>query len=252
MLDSWLSLPAGLLIATTVSIIGIGGGILWMPFFLIVLKLSPDVAVLTSLLIQTAGMGSGTLTFSRKKQIDYRLVLFLLIVTIPGIAFGAYLSHRLNHRNMELVLGIIALATAILFVSASHKYGDIGQERAQLKTARKYGVAAGSLAFVSGLLSVSIGEWLIPIMQSKLSLRMRVAVASSIATIFGNCIIGVLFHLLLGSRAELSVVFWAVPGVIIGGQIGPRIANHINDRFLKEIFIFFLTLVGVHLIYNSF
>ena len=250
--DSWLSLPAGLLIATTVSILGIGGGILWMPFFLIVLKMRPDVAVLTSLLIQTAGMGSGTLTFSRKKQIDYHLVLFLLIVTVPGIAFGAYLSHQLNPNNMEFVLGIIALATAILFVSASHKYGDLGRERAQLKTARKYGVAVGALAAVSGLLSVSIGEWLIPLMQSKLSLRMRVAVASSIATIFGNCIIGVLFHLLLGSHAELSVVFWAVPGVLIGGQIGPRIANHINERILKEVFIFFLTLIGVHLIYNSF
>jgi uncharacterized membrane protein YfcA len=252
MLDSWLSLPAGLLIATMVSIIGIGGGILWMPFFLIVLKLRPDVAVLTSLLIQMAGMGSGTLTFSRKKQIDYRLVVFLLVVTIPGIAFGAYLSRLLNPDKMEFVLGILAMATAVLFVSASHKYGDLGQERSQLKTARKYAAVTSALAVISGLLSVSIGEWLVPLMRSKLSLRMRVAVATSIATIFGNCVIGVLFHFLLGAHADLTVLLWAVPGVLIGGQIGPRIAIHVNDRFLKEIFIFFLTLIGIHLIYNSF
>lgn len=252
MLDSWLSLPAGLVIATTVSIVGIGGGILWMPFFIIILKMQPDIAVLTSLLIQTAGMGSGTLTFSLKKQIDFHLVIFMIAVTVPGIAFGAYLSHLLNPKNMEFILGIIALATALLFVSASHRYGDIGQERAQLKQACKYAWATGSLAMVSGLLSVSIGEWLVPLMRSKLSLRMRVAVATSVATIFGNCVTGVLFHSIIGAHANLLVVLWAVPGVIIGGQIGPRIAIHINDRFLKEIFIFFLTLIGVHLIYNSF
>lgn len=250
--DSWLSLPAGLLIATMASIVGIGGGILWMPFFIMILKLRPEIAVLTSLLIQTAGMGSGTLTFSRKKQIDFRLMLFLLFVTAPGIAFGAYLSHLLDPKNLEFILGILALATAMLFVSASHRYGDHGQDRAQLKAARKYALATGFLAVASGLLSVSIGEWLVPLMRSKLALRMRTAVATSIATIFGNCLLGVLFHFLLGTHANLTVVLWAVPGVIAGGQIGPRIAVHINDRILKEIFIFFLTLIGVHFIYNSF
>ncbi len=250
--DSWISLPAGVLIATMVSVVGIGGGILWMPFFIIVLKISPESAVLTSLLIQTAGMGSGTLTFARKKQVDFRLVICLLIVTAPGIAAGAYLSHVINPKNLEFVLGILALATAMIFVSASHQYGDIGQDRAQLKNARKFALITGSLAVVSGLLSVSIGEWLVPLMRSKLSLRMQVAVATSIATVFGNCVIGVLFHFLLGSHANLPIVLWAVPGVIIGGQIGPRIAIHINERMLKEIFIFFLTLIGIHLIYNSF
>ncbi len=252
MLDSWISLPAGVLIATMVSIVGIGGGILWMPFFIIVLKLSPDVAVLTSLLIQTAGMGSGTLTFSRQKRVDFRLVIFLLAVTAPGIATGAYLSHLLNPKNLEFILGLLALATAMVFVSASHQYGDLGKDQAQLKDARKFALITGSLAVVSGLLSVSIGEWLVPLMRSKLSLRMQAAVATSIATVFGNCVLAVFFHFLLGSIANLPIILWAVPGVIIGGQIGPRIAIHINERILKEIFIFFLTLIGIHLIYNCF
>jgi len=43
-----------------------------------------------------------------------------------------------------------------------------------------------------------------------------------------------------------------VPGVMIGGQIGPRIIRRINERILKEMFVFVLTLFGIHLIYNSF
>jgi len=53
--EMWLALPTGILISTVVSSIGIGGGILWMPFLLVVLKMNPETAVSTSLLIQTFG-----------------------------------------------------------------------------------------------------------------------------------------------------------------------------------------------------
>ena len=109
-----------------------------------------------------------------------------------------------------------------------------------------------AMAIASGMLSVSIGEWLVPYLRGKLTLKMNVAVATSIATIFGTCILGSSFHLAMGSRVHWETIAWAVPGVIIGGQIGPRISERINERILKEIFIFLLTLIGIHLIYNSY
>jgi len=108
------------------------------------------------------------------------------------------------------------------------------------------------MSVVSGMLSLSIGEWVIPLMHGKLNLRMSTAIATSITTIFGICLLGSLFHLMLGGSPQWPVVAWGAPGVLIGGQIGPRISGRINERILKEIFIFLLTLVGIHLIYNSF
>ena len=252
MFESWFSLPVGILIATVASMVGIGGGVLWMPFFLIILKLKPDTAVVTSLMIQTAGMGSGTLAFWRKRQIDFRLMVFALVVTIPGVGLGAYLTRMLAPVHLELILGCLTLVTALAFVSAQQNYGEAGHERAEIKTAKRYGWIIGTMSIASGMLSVSIGEWLVPLMRSKLSLRMRVAVATSVGAVFGTCILALSFHNLMGAKVDLSSVLWAVPGVIIGGQIGPRIAGRINDRILKELFIFLLTLIGIHLIYNSY
>ena len=53
-------------------------------------------------------------------------------------------------------------------------------------------------------------------------------------------------------KLALLLILIAVPGVMIGGQIGPRITKKINERLLKEVFIFLLTLVGIHLIYNAY
>lgn len=252
MLDNWFSLPMGLLIATVVSTVGIGGGILWMPFLLIVLKLRPDTAVMTSLCIQMAGMGSGTLAYWRKRRIDIRLMLLMLAFTVPGIAVGAYFTRVLAAPQLELILGILTLCTAFIFVSANQRYGDHGEHKLEIRKVRKYGWAISTMAVASGMLSVSIGEWLVPLLRGKLSLRMATAVATSVGTIFGTCVLGAFFHGFMGGRPDFHVLLWAVPGVIIGGQLGPSIAEGINDRHLKDVFIFLLTLAGIHLIYNSY
>ena len=247
-----LALPVGVIIASLASAVGIGGGILWMPFFLIFLKLPPETAVVTSLLVQTAGMGSGSAAFIKKKTADLPLAGFFLLLALPGLGLGALLTRLLSSANLELALGILTLTTAFLFVSANQKYADTGQDRVPMKRAHRYGWVVSIMAVASGMLSVSIGEWLVPLMRSHLTLRMRAAVATSIVTIFGTCIAGSLFHVILGSSVDLITLAWAVPGVIIGGQVGPRITEKINERMLKEVFIFLLTLIGIHLIYNSY
>ena len=90
-----LAFPAGVVIAALASTVGIGGGILWMPFFIIILKLPPETAVLTSLLVQTAGMGSGSVAFIRKKTADLSLAGFLLLLTLPGLGLGALFTRLL-------------------------------------------------------------------------------------------------------------------------------------------------------------
>ena len=247
-----LSLPAGVIIASLASAVGIGGGILWMPFFIIFLNLSPETAVVTSLLVQTAGMGSGSVAVVRKKTADLSLAGFFLLLTLPGLLFGALLTRLLSSANLELALGILTLTTAFLFVSANQKYTDTGRDRVPVKAARQYGWLVSIMAVASGMLSVSIGEWLVPLIRNRLNLRMRVAVATSIVTIFGTCVAGSVFHLILGSSVDIIALLWAVPGVIIGGQVGPWFTEKINERMLKEVFIFLLTLIGIHLIYNSY
>ncbi len=247
----WLALPIGILIAAVVSAVGIGGGILWMPFLMLILKLEPEASVLTSLIIQTAGMGSGSLAYARRAQVDYRLTGILLVATVPGLALGALMTRSIRPAHIELVLGLLTLITAFWFVSTNLKYDDRGHQRIRFRAARPYLGWISLMSVASGMLSVSIGEWLVPILRSKMALRMRTAVATSIATILGTCVLGAAFHGLLGSAPHWSTVAWAVPGVLIGGQIGPRLAERLNERMLKEVFIFLLTLIGIHLIYNA-
>ncbi len=252
MTEYWLAFPVGVLIATAVSSVGLGGGVLWMPFFLIVIKLRPETAVLTSLLIQIAGMGSASYAFYRQKRVDFRLAAWLLLIAIPGIAVGALIAGQLQPAHMELIIGVLVMTTAFLFVSSNQKYDDLGKARADLRGAWRYAWVTAPASIISGMLSISMSEWLIPMMRGKLALKMSCAIGTCIFIAFGVCTFAALLHIGMGVRPHLSSVIWALPGVIIGGQIGPKITQRIDERLLKEIFIFLLTLIGIHLIYNSY
>jgi uncharacterized protein len=252
MVPFWLAFPVGICIATTVTIVGFGGGILWMPFLLVALRIDPASALLTSLLIQIAGTASGSLAFVRSRKADVRLALLLLTIGLPGLALGAYIGHRLTLSHIGLFIGVISLGTAILFVSSNHKYGDEGDERAGFRNACRHSWIAGIMAVMCGMLTINIGEWLVPVMQKKMHLKMSNSVATCVMVTCGMSILGAAMHFLMTSRPNISVMLWAVPGVLIGGQIGPLVITKIDERQLKEVFVFLLTLIGVHLVYRSY
>ncbi len=252
MVPFWLAFPAGVCIATMVTIVGFGGGILWMPVLLMVFKMEPAAALLTSLMIQTVGTASGSFAYVRNKKADIRLALLLLAIGAPGLALGAYIGQQLTLSHMGLIIGVTSLGTALLFVSANHKYGQEGNERVEFKDAGRHSWIAGVMAVMCGMLTINIGEWLVPVMQRKMRLKMSHSVATCVLITCGMSALGAAAHLMMESKPNLSVLLWAAPGVIIGGQIGPRLVTRIDERQLKEVFIFLLTLIGVHLVYRSY
>ncbi len=252
MLPAWSAFPAGICIATVVMTVGFGGGILWMPFLLIGLKLDPGTAILTSLLIQTTGTASGTFANIRHKRTDNRLALLLLAIAIPGVTLGAFIAHRLTLSHIELIIGVVSLTTALLFVSSNQKYDEEGQSRVDPRAAVRHSWIAAVAAVASGMLTINIGEWLVPIMRKKMQLRMSTAIATCIMVTFGLSLLGALSHLALSSRPNWPILLWAMPGVMIGGQLGARLVTQIDERLLKELFIFILTLIGIHLVYSSY
>jgi uncharacterized membrane protein YfcA len=251
MVPVWLAFPTGILIATIVTIVGFGGGILWVPFLLIALNIPPASALLTSLLIQVAGTASGSVAFIRNKKVDIRLALLLLAMGLPSLIIGSYIGCHLTLSHIGLFIGLISLTTALLFVSSNHKYGEEGDERVNLRAAFKHSWIACITAIMCGMLTINIGEWLVPIMQKKMRLKMSNSIATCVMITCGMSILAAASHFAMKTRPNLSAAAWGIPGVLIGGQIGPRLLNKIDDRQLKEVFIFLLTLIGIHLIYRS-
>ena len=65
-----------------------------------------------------------------------------------------------------------------------------------------------------------------------------------------NAALAAVLHVMIGERFATGMVLWALPGVLLGGQVGPRLAGRMPDQTLKEIFIYGLSLAGIHMMFN--
>jgi uncharacterized membrane protein YfcA len=102
-LQYWYMLPVSILIATTAMASGVEGGTFFAPVFILALHLSPEVAIGTALITEVFGFASGLYAYGRKRLIDYRLGLTLVMITIPMALLGTWLAGFVKPDLMDNV-----------------------------------------------------------------------------------------------------------------------------------------------------
>ncbi|MBN2134224.1 MAG: sulfite exporter TauE/SafE family protein [Acidobacteria bacterium] len=246
-----LAIPIGIIIATIAMSIGLGGGIIWVPVMLWLYGLTPQEAVATSLVIQVAGLGSGTVAYLRAGAVRLKVLPALVGAALPSVIVGSILAVSLPRELVQGTLGLMSLALALIFVSQQEGLELLSSAGEKKSNTLSIMPIAGFFGFFSGFLSVGIGEWIIPFMKKRLRMQMYESVATAVTTMFILAITGSFTHGIFGNKIRWSLAAYAIVGVIIGAQIGPRISKRINDRALKEVFIYIMTLIGIHEIFQA-
>ena len=114
--------PIAVLFATIAMASGVGGATFFSPFFILALGLPPEVAIGTGLITEVFGFASGLYAYARKRLIDYRLGLALLMVTIPAALLGTWGAGWIEPDFLKVILGVGLFVVAISFLRApEHK-----------------------------------------------------------------------------------------------------------------------------------
>ena len=251
MLGDWTALPVGIVIATLASMVGLGGGILWTPYLIFVAGFELSEAVLMSLTIQIAGMASGGLASIMRGKTNVRFAIFLALLAFPGVSLGVWLSRVIDPESLVFLLGIACLATAMVFVFAREEYAFQPSEEVTIKELIPYAWTPPLFSILTGLLSVGVGDFLVPILRNRLNMKMDAAIGACLIVMAINAACASALRMAWGQAFPGRFIFWAILGVLIGGQIGPRLADKVPDQTLKEIFIYGLSLVGIHILFNA-
>jgi len=264
-LEYWYVFPISILFATTAMASGVEGATFFSPLFILALKLSPEVAIGTALTTEVFGFASGLFAYARKRLIDYRLGLNLLLVTVPLALIGTWASGQIQPVYLKVILGIGLFIVALSFLRQQHEKKDIarmdgaiqmeyGGEKAEtvLVTAEgeeiRYTVCnraegmmlCGTGALFMGMVSTGLGEMNGYFLLQRCRVPSKVSVATSVFVVAVTALIASAGHfakfIRLGGdtlNTVFSIVVFTVPGVILGGQIGSRLASRIPQRTLE-------------------
>jgi uncharacterized membrane protein YfcA len=237
-MENWLLVPIGIIIASFASLIGIGGGLLWAPYFILGQGFDPPNAILFSFLIQFVGMGSATFWNIRHKNIYWKLVIYFLPVIVLGVIAGAFLNQRVaDPQLLKGMLGIVSIFVSIYFAFQTERYDAVfNLDRTITPTTRQQGQ---SFVFgcLSGLFSVGITDFLVPVMRRRLKIPMKYSIGTSLLLNFCLALVGAATHLAFSQDTPdmemVNILMFSWIGVFIGGQLGPKLANIMDESSLK-------------------
>jgi uncharacterized protein len=248
---NWLMLPLGMVIATVALFFGLGGGVLWMPVLLTATALRPDEALLCTIVIQTFGQFSATVSNSRAGLISWPLVKMMTAVSLPGLLAGVLLSFLLPPLFIKLFLGLVIFFIAYAFMRGEDFFVE-GSAQADLAVARRRGrPIAAAASVLTGFLGVGVGDWLVPFFNMRCGLAMNRAVATCIALMLMLSAAAVAAQLLLGRSILWEVTLPAVIGVLIGAQLGSKLLQRVPETRFKELFVLMLVFVATHVTFNA-
>jgi len=97
------------------GLLGIGGGVVMVPWMVGLMKMPLKRAIGTSLVIIAFMVIPGTLVHAALGHIDWGIFVWLTIGVIPGAALGSRWTLRAKERTLRLVVGVFLLAVALAY-----------------------------------------------------------------------------------------------------------------------------------------
>ena len=276
----WFMFPVSILVATTAMLSGIGGAALFTPIFLIIFPLlgpeyviaTPVAAIGVALLTETFGFSSGFVGYFRKRLIDFRSALPFIAVSIPVAIAGAFMTHLLDPAVIKAAYGTLMLFLAVVMyrhhapveheielLDGNGRSREMREVRARDGSVYRFrkprhgrgAIATGIGAFLTGLLSVGIGEVVMPQLAKRNGVPIPVAAATSVFIVIVTIAMASFTQIATLVRAggvaavPWHLVAYTVPAVIIGGQIGPWLQGKVSQRRMEQAIGILFAVIGV-------
>ncbi len=258
----WFMFPVAIVVATCAMLSGIGGAALFTPIFVLLFPiLGPEyvlastfAAISTALLTQTFGFLSGFVGYYRRRMIDFDLALRFIRITAPIAVLGGLVAHAVHDGILigGYAVLVFVLAIGMLFLRrgrpTTRPVYDAPYDRPEIP---KSDFALGGVgAFLTGLVSVGIGEILISRL-TKRGIPVGIAAATSVAIVFATILFATTTLVAQLIRdggvgaVPWNLIVYEVPGVLIGGQIGPRLQGLVSQRTMERAIGILFVLLAV-------
>ncbi len=250
MLHYWFLLPVGIAIGTLVMSAGVSGATLWVPVYLLWLKLDAPLAFWLGLLTMLFGFGSGVIRNWRDRSYDGPLVRRYLVFAIPAAIAGGWASAFVNQAILVALFGAFLIVYSV--VIGARALGMRAEGIRHDRVPASIALVGGAL---TGLISIGIGILAMPsVIRHRSSRTPGAAIGSLVMIIFFTSMASAIGRMRPSLVAELrsdlpqiiAITIWAIPAVVIGGQIGPQFAQMLpSERHARLYFSSVLLIVGL-------
>ena len=236
------------------TLVGIGGGIILIPIF--IMCLTPSVfhtapqIVGTSIFVVFTNALSGTLAYIRQKRVFFNAAIPFAIATLPGAFLGSYVADSFDAHTLNLAFGSFLLCMAIImYWNSTHKPStDTPFEEKSFRYNKTLGIGSSLfVGFLSSIFGIGGGIIHVPLMIYLLGFPVHVATATSHFVLACSSAFGVISHFMLDHIVWLPAISISI-GAAIGAQIGAKLSQKTKSKVILGLLSLAMFALGCRLI----
>ena len=246
---SFLLVGTIFLISFVLTMVGLGGGLIFSPLF-VILGFAKSQAASISLFLNLIAAASAAFAYARKKMVDFSLSIPLIVSSSLAAPLGSFLNVRIDLKPFLIIMSIVlAMAGIRMFLSPA-----VDTETPELSPAKKItgGILIGAcIGLMGGLLGIGGGVFVVPLLIYVLKTPTKIAAASSTFIVCFSSFTGFLGY------ASMSEINWTfiLPAAIAsfaGGQAGARVmSSRLKGKNIRVMFSVILFVLCAKLLHQA-
>jgi len=249
-----------MVIAFFMTMTGRGGGNFYM-LALIISGVSMNIAASTGQFVLMCSSLMATILFSKQKMNHWKLTVLLGVLIFVSAMAGGYFGKYFNEKMLKLVFAIVMFLAALFMLKKPKKGRSISCKKWIITLSSNGESCQVNLlvtvpivlltGFLSGMVGVSGGSFLVPLMLLTMAVPMHTAVGTSTALVTVSAAAGFLGHLGAG-MFDFSLAIPLALGGMIGGFAGAKVALKSKPKNLKYLFAGTQFVASIIMIINIF
>ncbi|UOR10237.1 sulfite exporter TauE/SafE family protein [Halobacillus amylolyticus] len=250
----------GFAASTYGTIIGAGGGFLFVPVLVTFYDISPEAAAATGLAIVFINAVAGLPIFFKQRRVLLRTGLLLAFGAFPGTFIGGelvkYSPDAVFYTLFAALLVGLGLFLSLKKPSQVKNQLTTSEENPQdkqnddhaLNLWKLLGIGA-ALGIVSSFFGIGGGWLLVPILTYGLGFSIKTATATSIFSLALYSLVGLLPSIATGA-VQWSIVAWSGIGVLVGAQVGAILSKKVKGVTITRLLSALVIIMGVNMIFQ--
>lgn len=231
------------------TMVGLGGGLIFSPLF-VLLKFPISTAVSASLFLNGIAAVSASIIYFKKKMVDVKTGLPLLITSTLFAPLGAFLTSIINLPIFSAILAFIIMLAALRMLF-SRKTAAKNTQTSKMRRIIGGGSIGVAIGVMAGLLGIGGGVFIVPLLIYILKMPTKTAAATSIFIVVFSSFSGFIAHISLADTNWKFILLAAIFS-FAGGQIGSRImVEKLKGRTVRQIFGVVLIIFSIKLLQKA-
>ncbi|MDN5326613.1 MAG: uncharacterized protein PWP41_1309 [Moorella sp. (in: firmicutes)] len=251
------------------AMVGIGGGVLLVPFLTLVFHVPIHTAIGASIVAVIATSSASASTYLESRLTNLRLGMTLETATATGGILGGLTATLLSRQVLSSIFAVALVGTAYSMfkkvrggqpreeVEDTGRLGSTYYD-ANLKREVRYNVKRLPLGLfisfiagnISGLLGIGGGVIKVPMMVLGMGVPMRAAAATSNFMIGVTAVASAYIYYTRGFVDPLVAAPTAI-GVFLGAMLSSRLAGRVNSNFLAKLLAVVLIFLAVQMVLSA-